>query len=193
MEGPVVDAYEQASRYFVSAVERVPAGAWAQPGLGAWTVRELVGHTNRQHLLIEEYLLRPVPEEPMDGEYFRPENIEARGRDAVALLGDDPLTAVKQASEHAVDVLAATPGDAFLGSPVRHQTLAEYVPSRVAELTIHTLDLTRAIHLDLQAPAEALNVTLEWTIGRAIARGEGERVLLALSGRGELPAGFSLY
>jgi hypothetical protein len=189
----VVDAYEQASAYFVYALERAPAQAWVQHGLGAWTVRDLVGHANRAHLLIEEYLLRPVPEEPMDGEYFRAENIEARARDAVALLGEDPLTAVRQASQHAVEVVRSTPADAFLGSPVRHQTLAEYLPSRVAELTIHTLDLTSALDMDLPAPPEALVVALEWTVRLAVAKGEGETVLRALSGRGSLHEGFSVY
>ncbi len=193
VDGPLVSAYEEASGFLVAAAGLVPQGAWGRPALGEWTVRELVGHANRAHLLIEEYLLRPVAEEPPDAVYWSPQSIAARGRAAVVLLGDDPLGAVRAAGASAVRRVRSTSGDAFLGSPARHQTLAEYLPSRVAELTVHTLDLVRALGLGLAAPSGALAVSLQEVMGRALSRGQGEQVLMAVCGRGTLPTGFSVY
>lgn len=193
MDGPDVDAYEQASAFLVKAVSEVPGEAWGRLALGEWTVRDLVGHANRAHLLIGEYLERPVPEHPMDSEYFNAKSIAGRGRQAVALLGDDPIGAVRKAGQEAVAIVRSTAADAFLGSPVRHQTLAEYLPSRVAELTVHALDLQAALGLRLSPPPGALRVSLVYVAERVVAKGEGVMVLRALAGRGMLDSGFSVF
>jgi len=71
-------------------------------------------------------------------------------------------------------------------------TLAQFLPSRTAELTIHALDIVRAIGADLSAPPTALRESLVYVAQRA-ARKSGQDVLLALSGRAPLPAGYSVY
>lgn len=184
--------YAEASRYLVEVVRRVPADRWEGPGLGSWTVRELVGHANRAHTTVEEYLRDPRPPEPPDSEYFRPEAIAERGRQAVASLGDDPASAVAADSARVVALVEATPLDAILGSPMGTMALREYLPSRVAELAIHGLDLTGATGADLPPPRSVLEEALAFVARRAAGR-QGEAVLRALTGRGELPAGYSVY
>jgi hypothetical protein len=67
------------------------------------------------------------------------------------------------------------------------------LPSRIAELTIHGIDIARAIGADASAPMSALQESLAF-VGRLSARrGGGDVVLLALSGRGELAPGYSVY
>src|SRR4051794_17898417 len=40
-------ALEQAAAFFLATVERVEPTQWDLPGLGEWSVRDLVGHTGR--------------------------------------------------------------------------------------------------------------------------------------------------
>jgi uncharacterized protein (TIGR03083 family) len=187
--------YAAGSRFLQDAIALIPDDGWDQPGLGTWTVRELVGHANRAHTLIEEYLLRPRPPEPPDGPYFRPEAIAARGREAVAELGDDPAAAVAAAGAAAIALIERTDPDATVGSPIRTMALRQYVPSRTAELTIHALDLVRALGADLTPPPAALQESLAFTAMLSARRSaeSGTAVLLALSGRGTLPDGYSVY
>jgi hypothetical protein len=82
--------------------------------------------------------------------------------------------------------------DATIGSPAGTMTLLEYLRSRITELTIHGLDIVRAIDIELAAPTSALQESLAF-IGRRSARKDGEVVLLALTGRGSLPVDYSVY
>jgi hypothetical protein len=154
---------------------------------------ELVAHANRAHTTLEEYLLRPQPPQAPGSAYFSQEAIEARGRQAVAALGDDPKAAVAAASARCTALVGATPGQATIGSPAGTMSLAAYLPSRVAELSIHGLDIARACRAEVAAPPDALVESLRFLTGRAAQRGDGELILLAMSGRSQLPAGFSVY
>src|SRR2546422_11632139 len=99
------EAYEVAAELFVNTVEQVGPTQWEQPGLGVWTVRELVGHTSRALLTVELYLAKPAAQReimrPLD--YFLraqagltdPASVAARGREAGAALGPDPIAAVR--------------------------------------------------------------------------------------------------
>ena len=192
MDDDSVTAFRDASRFLVEAVRAVPDSAWESPGLGNWTVRELVAHANRGHTTVEEYLLRPQRPQPPGSPYFSDEAIAARGRDAVRGLGDDPAGAVAAASTAVIALIEQSPPDAEIGSPAGTMTLAQVLPSRIAELTIHGLDIVRAVGADLPAPPTALRASLVVVAQRAAGR-SGQDVLLALSGRGQLPAGYSVY
>jgi Mycothiol maleylpyruvate isomerase N-terminal domain len=199
VDGPSVDAFVAASRFLVDVVGTVPKGAWESAGLGSWTVLELVGHANRAHTTLADYLLRPRPPEPPGSGYFSEEAIAARGREAVAALGDDPYGAVAAASERSIALVRERAADEALSGPAGTTTLAAYVPTRVAELTIHGLDIQRALELSVPdlapvpVPAEALAESLRSVTGRLVRQGTGAVALLALSGRSPLPPGFSAY
>ncbi len=72
-------------------------------------------------------------------------------------------------------------------------TLAEYLPSRIAELTIHGLDLTRALGAEIAVPTAAVQQSLRFLADPLVKQGKGELALLALSGRAQLPPDFSVY
>jgi uncharacterized protein (TIGR03083 family) len=192
MEGTTADAYADASRFLVALTRRVPDAAWNAPGLGSWTVLELVGHANRAHTTVEDYLLHPQAPEPRGSGYFSAEAIAQRGREAVVALGTDPVAAIASASERVLSLVRSTLADATVGSPMETTTLASYLPSRTAELTIHGLDLARALQVEEAAPGSALRATLAFVAERCASR-EPEQVILALTGRGELQAGYSVY
>jgi hypothetical protein len=141
-----------------------------------------------------DYLEHPQPPEPPGSTYFLEENIAQRARDAVATLGDDPKAKVAADSATAIAVIGRTPPDATVGSPMGTMSLSEYLPSRTAELTIHGLDLVRALNFAMPAPSGTLVASLAFvaTISSTRKR-QGEVVLLALSGRGDLPEGFSVF
>jgi uncharacterized protein (TIGR03086 family) len=183
-------AYADASRFVVASVRLVPAASWDAPGLGSWNVRELVGHVNRGHTTIEEYLTHPQP--PQGPEYFTDEAIAARARQAVDALGDGPLDTVSAASERVIALVRQSSPDDTIGSPIGTMTLADYLPSRTAELTIHGLDLTRALGADLEAPISALRASLAFVARRAADK-SGAVALLALTGRGALPDDYSVF
>jgi hypothetical protein len=193
MEGPLAVAFGLASRFFAEAVGLVPAPAWQQGGLGDWDLLELVAHGNRAHTTLEEYLLRPRPPEPAGSSYFSDEAVAARGREAVAALGPDPVRAVVAASERAIALVERTPANATVGSPAGTMALGAYLPSRIAELTVHGLDVAAALGLELAAPPLALVESLRFLTGRLVKKGDGQAVLLALSGRAHLPPGLSAY
>jgi len=193
VEGPLADTYEAASSFFVKAAHAVPDDAWGSVGLGDWTVRDLVGHGNRAHTTVEDYLLRPQPPVGPGSDYFSEARITERAREAVLALGDDPKGAVASTAARVVALVRKTPGQATVGSPARTMTLAEYLPSRIAELTIHGLDLTRARGTEIAVPTAAIRESLRFLTDPLVKQGKGELALLALSGRVQLPAGFSVY
>jgi len=192
MDDVSVTAFREASGFLVEVVRLVPDQGWDAPGLGDWSVHELVAHANRGHTTLEEYLLRPQQPQPPGSTYFSDEAIAARGREAVRALGDDPARAVAAASAAVLALIEKSPPEATIGSPAGTMTLAQFLPSRTAELTIHGLDISRAIGADVPAPRTALRESLVYVAQRAAGK-SGQDVLLALSGRGPLPAGYSVY
>ncbi len=58
-----VSSYTATAYAVRDSVARIPDDAWDGPGLGDWTVRDLVGHTSRSLVTVIEYFARPVHEE----------------------------------------------------------------------------------------------------------------------------------
>jgi len=182
-----VASFQAASRFFVDAVAAVPPDRDQQRWSDEWRVLDLIGHGNRANLLAVEYYERPVP--VAGPEYGQAENVAKRGREAVAALGDDPVAAVRAASDRALAVVASAPDDAVVGTPFGELTLEAYLRSRIAELVLHGLDLDTAV----VPPAEALADCGAFLVSRAIRSGLGVDVVRALSGRGTLQPGFNVY
>jgi hypothetical protein len=86
MEGPLSTAFRDASRFLVETVRHVPHASWDGPGLGDWTLRELVAHATRGHTTVADYLLHPQEPEQPGSDYFTDQAIAARGREAVLAL-----------------------------------------------------------------------------------------------------------
>ncbi|SRR5581483_326755 len=191
MDTPAVAAFSAASRFFVEAVAAVPRDRYEQRWSDEWRVLDLIGHGNRANVLPVEYYERPVPAAAPDelASYLLPANIAARGRQATEALGDDPVAAVRAASERAIAVVAAAPDDAVVGTPFGARSLESYLTSRTAELVLHGLDLDTTV----EPPALALVECGAFLVAQAVGSGHGVEVVRALSGRGALPADFSVY
>ena len=190
-------AFRDASDVFLAAAGAVPAGGWDQPGLGEWTVRELTAHALRAFLTLQRLCdtTGGAPQLESAMAYYRAvavrEDVHAgvlqRGREAGAQLVDPEATA-RRTAEQALGRLAATSdehvGDTFAG-PMR---LADYLPTRVVELGIHTLDLQRATGLPMSLPASAAAVIL----GTLAELADVPTLLMAMTGRQPLPDGFNV-
>ncbi|MGB5953412.1 MAG: maleylpyruvate isomerase N-terminal domain-containing protein [Ornithinimicrobium sp.] len=197
----VRDAFGQAAQWFAQVVP-YGHGRWAEPALGQWTVRDLVGHTSRALLTVEAYLAHPATAVDVSTsvEYF-PRALEGlggeaavaqRGRDAGAALGEDPATTIAQIVQRAIAGLAGHNGETLLGTPVGGMRLINYLPTRTFELTVHTCDLASALGRPLDVPPGAATETLHLVSGLATDADLAGPLLLAATGRGSLPAGFSV-
>ena len=195
-------AYAGAANLFVATVAQVQEPQWEQVGLGEWTVRDLVGHTNRALLTVETYLDQPAAaaelERPVD--YFLrakaaladPAAVAARGREAGQALGAEPGATVQATATRVLARVDQTSDEALLTTPVGGMRCIDYLPSRVFELTIHTLDLAVALSQEIVVPAAAARVTFSLLAELGLQSGQAPPLLLAATGRGPLPAGFSV-
>jgi uncharacterized protein (TIGR03083 family) len=197
-------AFASAARGFAGLVREIPAEAWDGPGLGEWDLRALVGHTSRSLITVSTYLQQPAETEDITAphEYYAmvnpsalgldPADVVERGRQAGRDLGDDPASAVDELVSRVLDELAVA-GDPLItvlgGAGIRLHT---YLPTRTFELAVHGLDIARAVGIPFTLPADALAEALVLAGGIAVAAGQGETVLLALTGRMALPASFSV-
>jgi uncharacterized protein (TIGR03083 family) len=196
------EAYEEAATLFVETVGQVVPAQWERQALGEWNARDLVGHTNRALLTVETYLDNPAKtrdlEQPVS--YFLramaalgdPAAVAARGRAAGQALGPRPLATIRETATRVLARLRQTPDETLLTTPVGGMRLIDYLPSRVFELTIHTLDLAAALSIPITTPSAAARVTFSLVTELAIAKGDSAPLLLSAVGRGPLPPGFSV-
>jgi uncharacterized protein (TIGR03083 family) len=198
------DVFASAATYFASLVRLVPEDRWSAPGLGEWSVRDLVGHASRSLITVSSYLQTPADREDVTdaagyyvsiGDYAARAGAAAiveRGRQAGRDLGPDPVATVDGLVERALADVASA-GDPLIqvigGLGLR---LSTYLPTRTFELAVHGLDIAAAIGVTHPPPADvqADSTALAARIG--VALGRGPVMLLALTGRAALPPGFSV-
>ncbi|OFJ53335.1 maleylpyruvate isomerase family mycothiol-dependent enzyme [Mycolicibacterium grossiae] len=195
--------YSAAAHAFCELARRIPPDAWDGPGLGDWDLRSLVGHASRSFVTVSTYLRTTAAREDVTDAvdyYVRMRDYAAglgaadvaeRGRKAGRDLGDDPVTALTELMVRALDDVAAA-GDPVIevigGLGIR---LSGYLPTRTFELAVHGLDVARAAGLTFELPTEVLAEVTALAARIAVGLGDGEAVLLALTGREPLPPGFS--
>jgi uncharacterized protein (TIGR03083 family) len=198
-----VATFESAAGFFVELVETIPSTAWNGPGLGEWDLRSLVGHAGRSLSTVTSYLARPaaVIDIPSPAAYYKwavqqigadPAGVAERGRQAGIALGEDPAAAVRLLREDAVTAVRAVDADPIIETIAGGMRVSAYLPTRTFELTVHTLDIAAALERDVTAPAEALADALHLATEVALAKGDGQSVLLALTGRRPLPEDYSV-
>jgi len=199
------DDFQLAAQGFLDVLQTVPADGWNRLALGVWTVRDLAGHASRALLTVEAYLDSTTTTREPDiagaAAYYRagaagladPQTVAERGRQAGTALGDDPAAAVAAMAERILPLIATSEDNARVNTPVGSMTLIGYLPSRTFELTVHSLDLLAATGGNLPAALHApLASSLQLAAEMTTADGRGIEVLLALTGRHKLPAGFSV-
>jgi uncharacterized protein (TIGR03083 family) len=193
-------AFADAAGWFVRTAALV-GDRWDQPGLGEWDVRALVGHTSRALTTVEAYLARPAAAAVIASapDYFRAISaaaadpaVAARGREAAAALGSDPAAAVAQLAARVTALVATCDGTALVTTIAGGMRLADYLPTRTFELSVHTADLATALGLPPDVPATAAAQALTVVADLALTSGLAGPLLLAATGRPGLPAGFSV-
>ena len=196
------EAYEIATGLFVNTVEQIGLAQWEQPGLGVWTVRDLVGHTSRALLTVEMYLAKPAAQRevmrPVDY-YLRaqaglaaPGSVAARGREAGMALGPDPIAAVQDIAARVLAQVKTVSDEVLVSTPVGGMRLLDYLPSRIFELAVHTLDIAAALPVTVTLPESVATVALHLLADLALQHDKAAALLLAATGRRALPAGFSV-
>ena len=196
------DAYEQAARMFVDTVTEIREDQWQHLALGEWTVRDLVGHTNRALSTVETYLNNPaqVVELEQPATYFiqakaalaDPAAVAARGREAGQALGLQPAVTVRETASRVLKKVETAADGAILTTPVGGMRLIDYLPTRIFELTVHTLDLGVALQTNIPVPDASAAITLRLMADLALQLGKAAPLMLASTGRQTLPPGFSL-
>ncbi len=182
------EAFEQAVPFFVETAAQVQPDQWETLALGVWNVRDLVGHTSRAMLNVEQYATVGADR----AGFGTADDIAERGREAGRALGDDPAGAVREIATRVLGLVSGLPDDHPMRTPAGERPLARYLRSRVTELTIHTVDLASALGLAVEVPEECWRITLYGLADMAVRGGTAKEVAFALTGRGALADGFSL-
>ncbi len=198
----IVSSFAAAARAVRDTISQIPGDAWDGPGLGEWTVRDLVGHTSRSLVTVIDYLARPVVEEvvPSASAYFTAISagtfdaaaVTERGRQAGRDLGDDPAAGFHALVEEAVRVAEATDPDLVVHTIAGGMRVAAYLPTRTFELCVHGLDIAAATGAPVDLPPRAVEEASALAAVSAAQRGLGPDLLLAMTGRRGLPPGFSV-
>ncbi len=193
-------AFRAASAWFLTTVDGV-GDRWSEPGLGEWTVRDLVGHTSRSLVTVETYLAAEPGEVTVASalDYYLAIReastgpaVAERGRQAGAAMGADPVGFLAGLAERVLAKVESAADDAFVATIAGGMRLIDYLPTRTFELVVHTADLAAALDAPSDPPAEAADSALHLAAQLAREHGAAVDVLLALTGRRPLPAGFTL-
>jgi hypothetical protein len=196
-------AFLSSAESFVAQVGSLPVDVLAGPGLGDWDLRSLVGHTSRSLVTVETYLDQPADavEVPTAADYYlliaatgaaSGDAVAERGRAAGAALDDDPAGFVRDLAARVRAKLEAYDDAYVLTTIAGGMVLGEYLRTRTFELVVHGLDIGRACGaepaFDESGLVDATSLAAEVTV----RSGHGPTLLAALTGRGGLPAGFSI-
>ncbi|MBX3285270.1 MAG: maleylpyruvate isomerase N-terminal domain-containing protein [Actinobacteria bacterium] len=193
----VVSAYRYASTWWRSLAGAVEDHQWDQPGLGEWNVRELVAHTDRVFKTLLDYSEGDV-KDPTEiysaAAYFRivlaeqtPHvHIAARAKREAAET-DGWVSATDDLAARAGALVERSAPDLPMHLMVGEMQLDQYLATRVVELVVHGLDLSRALALPTSAPVESARVAL--TVLLDLASGDDvSQIVRLLTGRtAELP------
>jgi uncharacterized protein (TIGR03083 family) len=196
--------FASAAKGFAALVRQVPGDRWHDPGLGEWTVRDLVGHTSRSLVTVSAYLKTRAQHEDVVSatDYYVQMHAYAAGLGSVAIvergrqagrdLGADPAATIDALVPRVLAEIEAVDDpliEVIGGLGIR---LSSYLPTRTFELTVHGMDIARAIGVDFVPPEDAVVDAAALAARIGVALGHGPSVLLALTGRAGLPEGFSV-
>lgn len=200
--------YRSAAIAFADLVSRIPPDRLDGPGLGEWTLRDLLGHTVSSALAqVPPVLASPAPVLLADSpeSYFAaarkapPELVAAAraastddARDTGKSLGHQPATVVSDHIGRATSALAGAGDDDQVATPAGGMRVRDWLPTRTFELVVHGTDAAVAAGVPISFDADTVAEAAALAARVAVAVGDGPVVLRALTGRGSLPAGFTI-
>ncbi|PRY68100.1 uncharacterized protein (TIGR03083 family) [Glaciihabitans tibetensis] len=198
------DSFGDTANAFLDLVRRIEPDQWDLPGLGEWSVRDLVGHTSRAISTLELYLTDDAPATvtvPSAEQYYlrvfdgHTDNaaVAARGRAAGWELGDAAAARIAESLSRVRTLLAEQPADRTVAIGSLAIPLAEYLRTREFELVVHGLDLAHCTGIPIAIPPAALTGATVLAAGVAAQRGRAEELLFALTGRDALPDDFTIF
>ena len=196
------ETYLEAGEYFASIVDQVDIDGWDRPALGECCIRDLAGHTYRSFTTVLSYSLKPAVkvdlQRPVD--YIQeaqktlidPKHIAELGRAAGLEIIDDPRMMVRGFAMYVKNKLEELPDDFILARHFGGIQLIDYLPTRPFELIIHTMDLAKSVGVVSDPPEAGMEATIDIIGQMALSRGYASDLILSVTGRGQLPAGFSV-
>lgn len=145
----LLELFQRAQNQFTDRLDAVEPDQWDDEALPEWTVAQLVAH------LITEMLWVPPL---LAGEPYA----EGRFPDSTSdLLGDDAFTSWEEAADAALSAFAEDDALVRTVHLERGPTPATtYIEELVADLTVHTWDLARAVGADTELPGELVTAAL---------------------------------
>lgn len=198
----------RAARCLADLITRLPDDRWETPGLGEWSLRDLVGHTTSAGVReVVSAVDHPAPNADIStaGGYYAlaqsvdPETYAAAvaastddARRTGQELGKDPSRAVQDMVSRATAKLEPVDVDAMVTTAAGGMRLGTWLPTRTFELVVHSLDIATAAGIEDRVPDDLTNQAAALATSTAGAIGHGRTLLLALTGRGDLPEHFSV-
>jgi uncharacterized protein (TIGR03083 family) len=195
--------YQHAMEFFVTTASQVGDDQWDLPGLGEWTVRDLVGHTARAMLTVQQFTSRDatlIAEVPSSVAYYQRAfagegtnaRVAERGRQTAQSLGPDLPSAVARLASEVSALIDALPDDHIFASLIGGITLVDYLPTRTVELVVHTLDLQAATGIKGEPPRDAMLSTLHLLAELAVDTPNAGHLALLATGRDAWVGPFSV-
>jgi hypothetical protein len=100
---------------------------------------------------------------------------------------------VRETARRVLRRIQATADTTPVRTPLGGMRLIDYLPTRVFELVVHTLDLAAALSCEITVPENATSVTLHLLADLAAQQpGKAAPLLLAATGRGPLPGKYNI-
>ncbi|MEV6342614.1 maleylpyruvate isomerase N-terminal domain-containing protein [Actinoplanes sp. NPDC051851] len=200
--------FRSAAIAYAGLAASIPPDRLDVPGLGDWSLRDLIGHTVSSALRqVPAVLATPAPQVEIDS----PEGYFAYARSAPpalvaaavaastedarrtgASLGTAPADMVSELVGRATQALANVNDDDPVVTSAGGMRVRDWIPTRTFELVVHGLDAAAAASLPLDLAPDALTESLTLAARVAALTGQGSTVLRTLTGRGPLPATFSV-
>jgi uncharacterized protein (TIGR03083 family) len=198
---PVPAAYRASIKAAYSEIADLVAGVhdFSVPGLGTWDLGGLTGHFLRSARTTLGYLAEPEPPGPAlpgaahySAAYLERRDDASSGLDqAVAvrgseeLAGDDrhPAEVIRAEADRLDVALAAAPAHRLVATPFGPLRLSDYLRTRVMEMTVHGIDIARAIGTAWSPPEALLVDTLALLSEIALLRGAAVDLICVLTGR----------
>ncbi len=185
-------------------ISRVAPAQFDGPGLDAWDMRSLIGHTARAMTTVITYVGRPasgvtcpdavayyvwVAQAPQtDAE------IAARGVAAGIALGDDLHAGFAAQAREVRRLLDSVPPDSdpIVSTLAGGMRLSQYLPTRTFELVVHGFDIARAADIAFTPHPGVVADTAALAARVGCALGHSDLLVPALTGR-ERWAGRSVF
>ena len=198
----VASLYLDAAATFADVVGKIDRSALDGPGLGSWDLRSLVGHTSRALITVLAYLDEPAELEAIESaeQYYAlaarqstdSNSVVERGRRAGDDLGEAPAEKVRQLVEQVTERIDGADPESLITVLGGGMRVRNYLPTRTFELAVHSLDIGAATGIDVPLSVPVLAHTAALAARIAVALGEGQAILTALTGRRPLPTDFSV-